>query len=95
MKSLAFLEQVNHNRKVAIYTAQHDGKMRNFAYRECRETFPRLFQDVHGFKGRRTSPAYLRLFFSPAVPISVKLDTTPPGTAFIWSCIEIRRKAGT
>jgi len=50
MKSLAFLEQVDRNRKVAIYAAAHDGKMRNFAYREghgeCRETFSRLVHDV-------------------------------------------------
>ncbi|HZO75849.1 MAG TPA: hypothetical protein VFB60_26860 [Ktedonobacteraceae bacterium] len=50
MKSLAFLEQVDHKRKLAIYVAEHDGKMRNFAYQEelgeCRETFARLFQDV-------------------------------------------------
>jgi hypothetical protein len=50
MKSLAFLEQVKHDRKMAIYAAEHDGKMRNFAYHEdlgeCRETFARLFQDV-------------------------------------------------
>jgi len=46
MKSLAFLEQVNHSRKAAIYAAEHDGKLRNFAYTEelgeCRETFSRL-----------------------------------------------------
>ncbi len=50
MKSLAFLEQVNHDRKMAIYAAEHDGKMRNFVYHEdlgeCRETFARLFQAV-------------------------------------------------
>ena len=50
MKSLAFLEKVEHERKVAIYVAEHDGKTRNFAYHEdfgeCRETFARLFQDV-------------------------------------------------
>lgn len=50
MKSLAFLEQVDHGRKVAIYAAAHDGNMRNFAYHEglgeCRETFSRLLQDV-------------------------------------------------
>ncbi len=50
MKSLAFLEQVAHDRKTAIYAAVHDGKMRNFAYHEglgeCRETFSRLLQDV-------------------------------------------------
>lgn len=50
MKSLAFLEQVDHKRKLAIYAAEQDGKMRNFAYQEdlgeCRETFARLFQDV-------------------------------------------------
>jgi|SRR5579883_313844 len=50
MKSLAFLEQVNHDRKMAIYAAEHDGKMRNFVYHEdlgeCRQTFARLFQDV-------------------------------------------------
>jgi hypothetical protein len=50
MKSLAFLEQVAHDRKAAIYAAEHDGKMRNFAYHEglgeCRETFSRLLGDV-------------------------------------------------
>src|SRR5712691_9127730 len=50
MKSLAFLEQVAHDRKAAIYAAEHDGKMRDFAYHEelgeCRETFSRLLQDV-------------------------------------------------
>ncbi len=50
MKSLAFLEQVEHDRKAAIYAAEHDGKMRSFAYHEelgeCRETFSRLLQDV-------------------------------------------------
>jgi hypothetical protein len=50
MKSLAFLEQVDHNRKAAMYVAEHDGKVRHFAYHEglgeCRETFARLLQDV-------------------------------------------------
>lgn len=50
MKSLAFLEHVAHDRKVAIYGAEHDGKTRNFAYHEelgeCRETFSRLLQDL-------------------------------------------------
>jgi hypothetical protein len=50
MKSLAFLEHVAHDRKAAIYAAEHDGKMRNFAYHEglgeCRETFSRLLGDV-------------------------------------------------
>ena len=50
MKSLAFLEHVAHDRKVAMYAAEHDGKMRNFAYHEglgeCRETFSRLLGDV-------------------------------------------------
>jgi len=50
MKSLAFLEQADHNRKAAMYAAAHDGKLRNFAYHEelgeCRETFSRLLQDV-------------------------------------------------
>ncbi len=50
MKSLAFLEHVDHDRKVAIYAAEHDGKMRNFAYHEglgeCRETFSRLLQGI-------------------------------------------------
>src|SRR5256714_15471700 len=50
MKSLAFLKHVAHDRKAAIYTAAHDGKLRNFVYHEelgeCRETFSRLFQDV-------------------------------------------------
>ncbi len=50
MKSLAFLEQVEHERKVAIYEEEHDGETRNFAYHEdfgeSRETFARLFQDV-------------------------------------------------
>jgi hypothetical protein len=50
MKNLAFLKQVAHDRKAAIYTAAHDGKLRNFVYHEelgeCRETFSRLLQDV-------------------------------------------------
>ena len=50
MKSLAFLKHVAHDRKAAIYTAAHDGKLRNFVYHEelgeCRETFSRLLQDV-------------------------------------------------
>src|SRR6266704_4789868 len=50
MKSLAFLEQVAHDRKAAMYAAQHDSKVRNFVYLEglgeCRETFSRLLQDV-------------------------------------------------
>ena len=50
MKSLAFLEQVDHTRKAAIYAAAHDGKLRNFAYDEelgeCRETFSRLLYAV-------------------------------------------------
>ena len=50
MKNAAFLAQVDHTRKVAIYAAAHDGKVRNFAYHEelgeCRETFSRLLQDV-------------------------------------------------
>jgi hypothetical protein len=50
MKSLDMLKQVDHNRKAAIYAAEHDGKLRNFAYTEefgeCRETFSRLLHDV-------------------------------------------------
>ncbi len=50
MKSLAFLEQMAHDRKAAIYAAEHDGKMRHFAYHEglgeCREAFSQLLQDV-------------------------------------------------
>src|SRR5712692_3636936 len=50
MKSLDFLKHVDHNRKAAIYAAEHDGKVRNFAYQEelgeCREMFSRLLQDV-------------------------------------------------
>ena len=50
MKNLAFLKHVTHDRKAAIYTAAHDGKLRNFVYHEelgeCRETFSRLLQDV-------------------------------------------------
>ncbi len=50
MKSLAFLEQADHNRRAAIYAAAHDGKMRNFVYHEelgeCRETFSRLLHAV-------------------------------------------------
>src|SRR5216683_6312136 len=50
MKSLAFLELVDHDRKAAMYAAEHDGKTRNFAYHEglgeCRETFSRLLQGV-------------------------------------------------
>jgi hypothetical protein len=47
MKSLAFLDQADHNRKAAIYAAAHDGKMRNFAYQEelgeCRDrTLPSI-----------------------------------------------------
>ncbi len=50
MKSLDFLKHVDHSRKAAIYTAEHDGKLRNFAYSEelgeCRETFSRLLHAV-------------------------------------------------
>src|SRR5258706_384635 len=50
MKNLAFLKQVAHDRKAAIYTAAHDGKLRNFVYYEelgeYRETFAQLLQDV-------------------------------------------------
>src|SRR5258708_3291374 len=50
MKSLAFLEHVNHIRKAAIYAAEHDGKLRDFVYYEglgeCRETFAQLLQNV-------------------------------------------------
>ncbi len=50
MKSLSFLERVDHNRKAAMYAAAHDGKLRNFAYHEelgeCRETFSRLLGAV-------------------------------------------------
>src|SRR5260221_4323016 len=50
MKNLAFLERVAHDRKAAVYAAEHDGNMRNFAYHEglgeCRETFSRLVQEV-------------------------------------------------
>jgi hypothetical protein len=50
MKSLDMLKQVDHSRKAAIYAAEHDGKLRNFAYTEelgeCRETFSRLLHDV-------------------------------------------------
>jgi len=50
MKSLAFLEHVDHSRKAAIYVTGHDGKLRKFSYHqelsECRETFYRLLQDV-------------------------------------------------
>ena len=50
MKSLDFLERVDHNRTAAIYVAAHDGKLRKFAHHEefgeCRETFSRLLQDV-------------------------------------------------
>src|SRR2546421_8412681 len=46
MKSLDMLEQADHSRKAAIYAAEHDGKLRNFAYTvelgECRETFSHL-----------------------------------------------------
>ena len=34
MKSLAFLEHVDHDRKAAMYAAEHDGNVRNFAYQE-------------------------------------------------------------
>jgi hypothetical protein len=50
MKGLDFLEDVDHERKAAIYAAAHDGKLRNFAYHEdpgeCRETFSRLLHAV-------------------------------------------------
>jgi hypothetical protein len=50
MKSLVFLEHVDHSRPAAVYTAALDGKMRNFEYDEelgeCRETFSRLLEDV-------------------------------------------------
>jgi len=50
MKNLDFLKQVDHKRNVAIYAAEHDGNIRNFAYYEelgeCRETFSRLVQEV-------------------------------------------------
>ena len=50
MKNLAFLEHVDHDRKAAMYAAEHDCKVRHFAYHEelgeCRETFARLLQDV-------------------------------------------------
>jgi hypothetical protein len=50
MKRLAFLKHMAHDRKAAIYTAAHDGKLRNFVYHEelgeCRETFSRLLQEV-------------------------------------------------
>lgn len=52
MKSLAFLQEVGRKRKVAVYAAAHEGKMRNFAYLEglgeCRETFARLVEGVQG-----------------------------------------------
>jgi hypothetical protein len=78
MKSLAFLKHVAHDCKAAIYTAAHDGKLRNFVYHEelgeCRETFSRLLQDVQ--KGEigvvmtpgaaclsiETSPAWMEAF---------------------------------
>jgi len=78
MESLAFLKHVAHDRKAAIYTAAHDGKLRNFVYHEelgeCRETFSRLLQDVQ--KGEigvvmtpdaaclsiETSPAWMEAF---------------------------------
>jgi hypothetical protein len=78
MKSLAFLKHVARDRKAAIYTAAHDGKLRNFAYHEelgeCREMFSRLLQDVQ--KGEigvvmtpdaaclsiETSPAWMEAF---------------------------------
>src|SRR5260370_2865243 len=50
MKSLDFLERVDHNRKAAIYAAAHDGKLRKFAHHEefgdCRATFSRLLQHL-------------------------------------------------
>ena len=50
MEGLDFLKDVDHERKVAIYAAAHDGKLRNFAYHEqlgeCRETFSRLLHAV-------------------------------------------------
>ena len=99
MKSLAFLEQVEHERKVAIYAAEHDGKTRNFAYHEdfgeCRETFARLFQDVQ--KGEigvimtsdaaclsvETSPDWMEAFIQVVKQHKVLMATT----ATIWSMI--------
>ncbi len=50
MKDLDFLKHADHSRKAAMYAAEHDGKVRHFAYHEelgeCRETFARLLQDV-------------------------------------------------
>ena len=43
MKDLDFLKHADHSRKAAMYAAEHDGKVRHFAYHEelgeCRETF--------------------------------------------------------
>ena len=78
MKDLDFLKQVDHSRKAAIYSAEHDGKLRNFAYTEelgeCRETFSRLLHDVQeggigvilapeaAGLGIETSPAWMEAF---------------------------------
>ena len=78
MKSLDMLKQVDHSRKAAIYTAEHDGKLRNFAYTEelgeCRETFSRLLHDVQEGEigvilapeaaslGIETSPGWMEAF---------------------------------
>lgn len=78
MKSLDMLKQVDHSRKAAIYTAGHDGKLRNFAYTEelgeCRETFSRLLHDVQEGEigvilapeaaclGIETSPGWMEAF---------------------------------
>ncbi|HEX6478145.1 MAG TPA: hypothetical protein VF043_04810 [Ktedonobacteraceae bacterium] len=99
MKSLVFLEHVAHDRKAAIYTAAHDGKLRNFVYHEelgeCRETFSRLFQDVQkGEIGVVMTPdaACCRLkrrrvgWRSLSAPSS-NTESSSATTATIWSMI--------
>ena len=78
MKSLDMLKQDDHSRKAAIYAAEHDGKLRNFAYAvefgECRETFSRLLYAVQDGEigmiltpdaaglGIETSPGWMEAF---------------------------------
>lgn len=78
MKSLDILKQVDHSRKAAIYAAEHDGKLRNFAHTEelgeCRETFSRLLHAVQDGEigvimtpdaaslGIETSPGWMEAF---------------------------------
>jgi hypothetical protein len=45
MKRLALLKHLAHDRKAAIYTAAHDGKLRNFVYHESLASAVRRFPD--------------------------------------------------